>query len=208
MTEADHQKRNIFMALAVLVAFALAAVVLWLWTLKPTISMTTDALGSTRGGRQFVISGTNFILPGQTRVLVGGIDATKVTVQSPGTILATAPAGSDGLVSVTVISPNGHRATLAEGYQYSAIKPEVDSVTPKVWPAQGGVIVTVRGYGFTKSPVLVRVHEEIVAARVVDDTTLTFLAPKSPGPVPMSVNLDVSTPDDVWASDEFGINYR
>lgn len=203
-----ERRKNLWLAGGAITGVAAVGVALWWTTITPKIVMTSDAVSSTRGGREFVISGEGFIPLGSTQVLVGGLPAQAVSVRSADTIVAKAPRGADGEVGVTVINPNGRRATLPGSYRYSAIKPEIDDVIPKVLPPEGGILVTVKGYGFTASAVEVHFHEQVVPAKVIDNTTLTFVAPSRPAGSPVNVNLEVSTPDDQWASDEFGLNYR
>lgn len=174
----------------------------------PKPLFTSDNIGSTLGGRPFVITGDGFIPYGTTKVLVDGHPATEVRASSGHSIIAKAPAGTDGAKSVVVVNPNGKRATLDRGYIYSKYKPDIASVSPAVLPAQGGVLVTVKGTGFLQSPIDVKFHTSMVPFTIIDDTTLTLIAPPAPHKVPTNVNLEVNTKDGKWSSDEYGLNYR
>jgi hypothetical protein len=82
----------------------------------PVISSVTPNKGSTAGGGQVAISGSNFA-SGAT-VQIGGVAATNVVISSATSIQATVPAHAAGQVTVTVTNLGGAPGTLANGYQY------------------------------------------------------------------------------------------
>src|SRR5438552_6263799 len=85
-------------------------------TAAPTLTSVAPTSGSTAGGTQLTLTGTNFA-SGAT-VSVGGIAATAVTVVSATTFRATRPAHAAGAVNVVVPNPDRQSATLANGFLY------------------------------------------------------------------------------------------
>ncbi len=75
----------------------------------PTVTSLAPSSGSNAGGTSVVITGTGF--SGATAVKFGSANATSYTVNSATQISATAPAGSSGVVDVTVVGPGGTSAT-------------------------------------------------------------------------------------------------
>jgi len=83
---------------------------------SPTVSSLSPNSGSTTGGTEVIITGTNFA-SGAT-VSFGGAAATNVVVANITTVTATTPAGSAGAVTVTVTNPGGQGGSLASGFTY------------------------------------------------------------------------------------------
>jgi hypothetical protein len=75
----------------------------------PAISSVSPSIGSPGGGTSVTITGTNFT--GATAVKFGSTNATSFTVDSATQITATAPAGSTGIVDITVTTSGGTSAT-------------------------------------------------------------------------------------------------
>jgi large repetitive protein len=85
----------------------------------PTVSAVSPNSGPTTGGTNVTIIGTSFT--GASGVRFGGAAATNVTVVSATSITATSPAGSAGIVDVTVTTADGTSATeAADGFTYLA----------------------------------------------------------------------------------------
>ena len=77
----------------------------WVLSTAPTITSISPFSGTTIGGTQVTITGTN--LSGATAVDFGSNKATSFTVNSSTLITATSPPGSAGDVAVTVTTPEG-----------------------------------------------------------------------------------------------------
>jgi hypothetical protein len=91
-----------------------------------------------------VITGTEFT--GASAVTFGGIAATKYTVNSSGSITATAPPQAAGTVDVLVTNIEGtSAATSKDHYKYTPI---VETIAPSTGSTAGGTTVTVSGTGF------------------------------------------------------------
>ena len=166
--------------------------------------ITSNNLGSISGGTVAIITGTNF-QPG-AKVLFGETPAAKAEVTENTTIVATTPAHDSGNVSVTVINPDGRRATIADGFRFNSLKPRLTSLTPDHGPLAGGTVVTAQGSGFTASAVKVTVHGKTVLAAPTNDQTLTFVTPASEEAG--EVNVNVVSADGTLASDSANYFYE
>src|SRR5262249_57278148 len=99
------------------------------------------ASGSTAGGTQLTLTGTNFA-SGAT-VSVGGIATTAVTVVSATTITATTPAHAAGTVNVVVTNPDTRSATLANGFAHVAANPfSITGMAPTTGSTTGATVIT------------------------------------------------------------------
>ena len=104
----------------------------------PTISAVLPSAGSTEGGTEVSIVGTGFVTA--VTVKFGETVASTVTLVSATAITATAPAGSTGVVSVTVTNTDGLVATLPFAFLYEAPVAAASIVN--------GEIPQVAGFGF------------------------------------------------------------
>ena len=134
----------------------------------PEVTNVTPSRGPTGGGTAVLISGSRFT--GATQVLFGSTSAPSFSVQNDTTILATTPPGAAGLVSVSVVTPDG-TGTLEEAFGYGPIPVAVpdsystpfDTVLlvdpPGVLvnddPNQGGGVVIEVGTGVTSGTLTV-----------------------------------------------------
>jgi hypothetical protein len=86
----------------------------------PTVTALAPNSGTTAGGTPVVLTGTNF--QGVTAVAFGANPASSFTYVNPTTIDATSPAGSAGVINVTVTTPLGTSATgTGNQYTYTAL---------------------------------------------------------------------------------------
>jgi IPT/TIG domain len=86
-------------------------------TALPTVSKVTPKAGPASGGTQVTITGTNFRAPASVKF--GASPAGEVKVNSSGVITAISPAGSAGIVDVTVTTPDGTSAiTKKDRFKY------------------------------------------------------------------------------------------
>src|SRR5215208_6534483 len=92
------------------------------------IVAVSPAQGSTFGGTDVTISGTNF--GSAPTVVLGGIPATAVTVSNGSTIVATTAAHAAGPADVVVTTGDGKTGKLANGYTYVA--PDVVNAPPAI----------------------------------------------------------------------------
>jgi hypothetical protein len=119
--------------------------VLFTYTGAPTVTGISPDIGPTTGGTTVTISGYNF--NGATAVRFGTTPATSYTVNYATSITATSPPGA-GTVDVTVTTPLGTTAAVAEDrFRYTAT-PTITDVTPSTGTTAGGTAVTITGANF------------------------------------------------------------
>jgi hypothetical protein len=115
----------------------------------PTVTGISPTSGSTAGGTAVTVSGTGFT--GATAVKFGSTAATSFTVLSDTQLTATAPAGSAGMVDITVTTGGGTSSTgSADQFTYvSTPVPIVTHVSPGTGTTAGGTSVTITGNNFS-----------------------------------------------------------
>ena len=113
----------------------------------PTILSVSPSSGSTLGGTQITITGTNFT--GATSVKVGGVAATSVVVVSATSITAVTPASTTiGAKTIVVTTPSGS-TTQAITFTYVVPAPTISSVTPSSGSTLGATTITIVGTNLT-----------------------------------------------------------
>jgi hypothetical protein len=157
----------------------------------PSVTAVSPNRGPTGGGTSVTITGAN--LNGATGVSFGSTPASSVTLVSPTQITATSPAGSAGMIDITVTTPYGTSATgAADQFTFAdAAAPAVTGLSVPSGPMAGGTVVVLTGSGFTAAT---GVSFDTIAATsftVNSDTQLTVTAPPSPGG---TVDVIVTTP--------------
>ena len=113
----------------------------------PIVASIAPDAGPLGGGTSVTLTGTN--LSGATAVSFGVTAATGFTVNSATSITATTPAGSAGVVDVTVTTVGGTSATSAADHFTYVPAPVVTSIAPGVGPTTGGTSVTITGSNFS-----------------------------------------------------------
>jgi hypothetical protein len=99
----------------------------------PTVTAIAPTSGTALGGTSVAITGTNLI--GATAVRFGGANALSFAVNSATSITATSPAGSPGVVDVTVTTAGGTSATGAsDQFSYT---PAASPCTTKIIDVPG-----------------------------------------------------------------------
>jgi hypothetical protein len=158
----------------------------------PSVTAILPNTGSTAGGTNVTISGSNFVT-GAT-VSIGGVAATSVVVVSAGSITATTGAHAAGPVSVVVTNPDTQSGALANGFTYTAplSAPTVTSVSPNKGTRSGGTSVTVTGTNFVNGAT---VSFGGVPATSVTFVSATKLTAVTPAHAQGSVSVAVTNPD-------------
>ncbi|WP_285616721.1 choice-of-anchor P family protein [Kineosporia sp. NBRC 101677] len=140
----------------------------------PAVTGVSPATGPPGGGTTVTISGSGFS-SGST-VKFGTADATGVTVNSPTSITATAPAGT-GSQFVTVTNSGGTSAQTNDAvFSYVGV-PTVGSITPGRGPVAGGTAVSLSGTNFTNASVVL-VDGTPVPTTYDSSTGLSFVTPQ------------------------------
>lgn len=110
----------------------------------PAITASYPAVGITSGGTSVTLKGVN--LSDVTAVRFGSATA-SFTVVDDDQITATAPAGTAGVASITVVSPTG-TVTKPSAFRYAAA-PTISSVSPTTpSTVAGGTTITISGTNF------------------------------------------------------------
>ncbi len=158
------------------------------------IDYVAPAAGPTAGGTEVTIVGHGFA-PGIV-VHFGGAQATKVEVKDSSRLIAVAPAGAAGAVTVAVESELGV-AALPKGYIYTDSLPsgvQILSVLPSSGPIAGGTLVAIAAFGLgTKPDTQVRFGGETATLVSVDATKLIALVTAPPHAAGL-VDVTVTSP--------------
>jgi hypothetical protein len=157
----------------------------------PSVTGVSPAAGRLKGGKTVKITGSDFA-KGAT-VDFGSNASPKVTYVSPKALKAVVPAGSAGVVDVTVTSPDGSATSpilLADEYTYDPA-PTVTGVSPDTGSTDGGNTVTVTGTGFVPGST---VRFASVPASSVTYESSTELEVVAPAEAAGTVKVSVSTP--------------
>ena len=110
----------------------------------PTVTSLSPDNGLTTGGTVVTINGTN--LAGATGVKFGSLAGLNVTQVSATQLRATTPAGSAGVVDVSVTTVGGTSAnTAADNFTYVVPPPVITGISPSTGVVAGGTEVTITG---------------------------------------------------------------
>jgi plastocyanin len=155
----------------------------------PTLTDVNPSSGSTAGGANVTLTGTNFA-SGCT-VDFGGSAGTGTAVPNSTTITTTTPAHAAGAVTVTVTCPSG-TASLTNGFTFTNA-PSITSVNPT--SALPGTTVTITGTGFQNGVMVSFRGVASPTVTFVNATTLQAVVPNiSSGPATIVVtNPDTSS---------------
>ncbi|NSY93887.1 autotransporter domain-containing protein [Agrobacterium tumefaciens] len=154
----------------------------------PTLTGITPNTGTTAGGTAVTITGTH--LSGTTRVSVGGVAATDVTVVSSTTITATTPPHAAGLSNVAVSTPGGDDI-LVNSFTYIA---EPIAISP----TSGALAEATKGAAYNQplslsggtAPFLFRTSGSVPAGLTVNPATGTISGtPTATGTYEFSVTV-------------------
>ncbi|MFI8854783.1 IPT/TIG domain-containing protein [Streptomyces sp. NPDC053499] len=150
----------------------------------------TPSSGPASGGTTVTLVGTG--LTGATSVKFGSTPATSFTVNSPTQITAVTPAGTPGVVPVTVTTTAGTSNPLA--FSYVAAGPTLSSVTPSSGSTSGGTTVTLVGTGLTGATSVKFGSTPATSFTVNSATQITAVTPAgTPGVVPVTVTTTAGT---------------
>ncbi len=151
----------------------------------PVVSNVSPSEGPAAGGGTVTITGTN--LGGASAVHFGSASATSFTVDSPGSITATAPPGT-GSVHVSVTTSNGTSAPRSSDEYSYRTPPTVTRLSTKGGPATGGTAVTITGTDFGKATGVSFAGVPATSFKVVNVVTIEAVAPPGvAGPADVTV---------------------
>jgi subtilase family serine protease len=171
----------------------------------PTVTKLLPKKGPAAGGTSVTITGTGFV--GVTAVGFGTTNAASFTVNSGTSITAVSPAGTTGLVDVTVATPNGTSAITSKDH-FTFGNPTVTNVSPNTGSKAGGTPVTVKGSGFAPGSGTAFKFGKTpgTSASCTSTTECTVLAPPAatkPGAVDVSATAGGKTSKKTPLTDQF-----
>jgi len=158
------------------------------YTYETVVRVTgvTPSGGPAAGGTNLTITGASFAA--NCTFQLGGI-ALVATVVDPVTVTAAAPAGSPGVVDLTVQCPGAGSATFKDAFTYAGAL-SVMSVEPIRGAIAGGTFVTVRGTGFSSRTGL-QVNFGDTSGSAVDVRSDSLLHVRAPAHGPGLVDVTV-----------------
>ncbi len=152
----------------------------------PAVTALSVQSGPASGGTQIVIDGSGF--GSSSTVKFGSTAATSVVVLSPGSLDATAPAGT-GTADVTVTSNGATSATSAADRFTYVVAPTVKKVSPASGSPVGGTTVTIKGKGFDLTDGVLFGTQPAGEVTFVSSTKLMATAPPEVGPSPVDIQV-------------------
>jgi hypothetical protein len=155
----------------------------------PTVSAVAPSMGPVAGGTPVVITGTG--LTGATAVKFGTTQATGFTVTNGTQIAAMSPAGSAGIVDVTVTTPLGTSAINAGDNFTYVPAPTVVSLSPTSGPIAGGTSIVITGTNLTGAT---SVKFGTTTATTFTVNSPTQITATSPAGLAGAVDVTVTTP--------------
>jgi hypothetical protein len=141
----------------------------------PSITDISPSSGSTVGGTNVTITGTNFT--GATLVTFGGLVATNINVVNNTTITCVTPARSTGAGAVGIIVTTGGGPSGAFSSFTYITPPVVTSISPLTGSTAGGTSVTITGTSFTAATLVTFSGLAATSLSVVNSTTITCITP-------------------------------
>jgi hypothetical protein len=161
---------------------------------------TVGALSTVKAAAGTSVTITGAGLSSATSVRFGDAEATFTPQTSNGLtkLVAVAPAHAAGTVDIAVTNPTGtSAASTSSKFAYIPPPPGITTLTPDSASVLGSTTVTLTGTDLT-GVTAVKLGTVSVAAKVLNPTTLTFVAPVRTGPgavaVTVSNSYGVSTP--------------
>jgi hypothetical protein len=155
----------------------------------PTVTAIAPTAGPLAGGTSVTITGTGFT--SASGVSFGAVRAASVTYTSPTSLTAVSPAGTAGVVDVTVTTLGGTSAvSTADQFTYDPI-PTVSLINPSSGPTLGGTTVTITGTGFVPGSTVSFGALGSQNPVVYNSTSISAVSPADSAGI---VNITVTTP--------------
>ncbi|OBY79932.1 hypothetical protein BBG47_08585 [Paenibacillus sp. KS1] len=154
----------------------------------PTITTVTPDKAKIAGGEKIKIAGEHF-RPG-LKVIIGGIEASDVSLVNDKEIDATVPVGKQGQTTLQVINDDRQAATAPFNY---LADPEVSKIDPTSGPLAGGTKIMITGKYFLPG-IKVKVGENY-SPTVTYHSDVYLHAVTPAGVKPGLVNITIENPD-------------
>ena len=170
----------------------------------PSVTTVASNVGSTLGGTNITITGTDF-LNGAT-VTLGGVACSGTTVVNATTITCTTGARAAGVVDLVVTNPDGQISTLTGGFTYQPPPPPTATiVAPITGDIAGGTPITITGTDFLNGATVTLGGVACSGTTVVNATTITCTTGARATGV---VDLVVTNPDGQISTLTGGFTYQ
>ncbi len=155
----------------------------------PTVLSVSPNTGTSNGGTTITITGRGFS-PGVagTRVVIGQLEATNVTIISDTQLQAVTPMGN-GTGKVLVMNPDYQTGQLLNAYTF-VYPPTIMQGIPTIGALAGGNTVWLGGYGFQPGAT-VKFGSTPAAIQSITPNLITLTAPPGSG----QVQIRVTNPD-------------
>ena len=139
----------------------------------PTITSISPSTDNPAGGTPITITGSDF-LTGAT-VNIGTNPCSNIVIVSPTRITCTTPAGTVGVVDITVTNTDGQTITLPSSFTYQDA-PTISSVSPNAGNPIGGTSITITGSGLLTGAT-VNVGKNLCLNVDINPTSITCTTP-------------------------------
>ncbi len=137
----------------------------------PQVNSISPQEGSTTGGTQITITGSNFV-SGIT-VTIGGKNANILSLSSSQLVCESPSSLTEGPQDVVLTNPGGYSLTIPGGFTY--IPPSISSVEPAIGQVQGGTFIQIKGKGFDpKGPIEVRIGGKLCSNIQIKSENLLY----------------------------------
>jgi hypothetical protein len=143
----------------------------------PVLLAISPTQGLPAGGEDITLTGTD--LTGTSSVMFGPNPATAIVVRSATTVTCVAPAGTLGVVDVSVTTPGGSD-TLATSYTYTDAPlplPTVTAILPDNGLPAGGMAVVITGTNLTDATEVLIGANPATGVVVNNDTEIAAVIP-------------------------------
>ncbi len=154
----------------------------------PTITAVYPSSGPSAGGTSVIINGTH--LNQATAVMFGATAATGYTINGPGQITATAPAGAVGTVDIRVTTAGGTSVVSAADQFTYVPAPTLTAVSPASGSVSGGNMVVLTGTNFSGATAVRFGANWATGYSVISPTQISAAAPAG---AEGTVNIFVTT---------------
>ena len=176
---------------------------------QPDITGVSPSSGTTLGGTQVTISGTNLASP--TAVTFDVTAAPVLFDPDDGTfLLVSAPLHAAGQVNVVVTTAQG-TYTEVNGFTYVQADGPAPTVTSVTAPAKGttlgGTAITINGTDFRADATVKVGNVEATNVQVVNATTITAVTPAGQGGLSGAVEVTVTNSDTTFGTLANGFTY-